>query len=304
MTINARLRFEILRRDDHTCRYCGAGAPDVKLTVDHVVPRSLGGSDEPTNLVTACLDCNLGKGSSCPDEQIVADIDERAQAHKQAQDERLASDSLEHEQLNRIDEKWCHWQHDGDIVPRPTWWRRPVRSYLQDLVVEDILEMIEVTMNAGHVAIDRRWPYFLGCCRRRRDERLGTTHPEPADEWVRFAHPACLNSGDIDHYSSTWVIAEDHRLVVWNRLSELDQSEQTIARSECEVRTEAEVVDAGAVLVGTLAVSAGAVDELVALYGRRPVSDAADELYAVGLSQLDGDEWVSAMERQLRAVTC
>ncbi|MEJ7724319.1 MAG: hypothetical protein WKF64_08445 [Ilumatobacteraceae bacterium] len=35
--ISRRLRFEILRRDGHTCRYCGARAPDVPLTVDHVI---------------------------------------------------------------------------------------------------------------------------------------------------------------------------------------------------------------------------------------------------------------------------
>lgn len=58
MAVSKRLRYEILRRDNHTCRYCGATAPDVKLTVDHVVPVALGGSDVPTNLVAACDACN------------------------------------------------------------------------------------------------------------------------------------------------------------------------------------------------------------------------------------------------------
>ncbi|AWN05089.1 HNH endonuclease [Gordonia phage Easley] len=40
MAVSKRLRYEILRRDNHTCRYCGATAPDVPLTVDHVVPVS------------------------------------------------------------------------------------------------------------------------------------------------------------------------------------------------------------------------------------------------------------------------
>jgi 5-methylcytosine-specific restriction endonuclease McrA len=37
--IPRRLRFEILRRDGHTCRYCGAQAPDVPLTVDETAHR-------------------------------------------------------------------------------------------------------------------------------------------------------------------------------------------------------------------------------------------------------------------------
>lgn len=58
MALTKRTRFEILRRDNHTCRYCGASAPDATLTVDHVTPVALGGTDDPSNLVTACRDCN------------------------------------------------------------------------------------------------------------------------------------------------------------------------------------------------------------------------------------------------------
>lgn len=74
MALSKRLRYEILRRDNHACRYCGATAPDVKLTVDHVVPVALGGSDEASNLVTACAGCNSGKTSSSPDAPIVEDV--------------------------------------------------------------------------------------------------------------------------------------------------------------------------------------------------------------------------------------
>lgn len=58
-----RERFAILKRDNFACRYCGAKAPDVKLHVDHVHPRSLGGTNDPSNLVTACEDCNMGKSA-------------------------------------------------------------------------------------------------------------------------------------------------------------------------------------------------------------------------------------------------
>jgi hypothetical protein len=72
--VSKRLRFEILRRDNHSCRYCGRSAPEVRLTVDHVTPETLGGSDDPSNLVAACADCNAGKSSVPVDAALVADV--------------------------------------------------------------------------------------------------------------------------------------------------------------------------------------------------------------------------------------
>jgi hypothetical protein len=62
MTITLGMRFQILERDSYTCRFCGKRAPETELEVDHVMPRSKGGSDDASNLVTACRDCNRGKG--------------------------------------------------------------------------------------------------------------------------------------------------------------------------------------------------------------------------------------------------
>jgi len=51
---------EILRRDDFTCQYCGRQLP--YLTIDHIVPRRLGGVHAWNNLVAACPTCNHHKG--------------------------------------------------------------------------------------------------------------------------------------------------------------------------------------------------------------------------------------------------
>lgn len=59
--ISKALRFEILTRDGYRCRYCGAGAAQSVLHIDHVVPRALNGRDDAANLVTACQPCNYGK---------------------------------------------------------------------------------------------------------------------------------------------------------------------------------------------------------------------------------------------------
>lgn len=63
MAIGKRKRFEIFKRDSFTCQYCGKSAPDTILHVDHIQPTSKGGSDNITNLITSCRDCNLGKSN-------------------------------------------------------------------------------------------------------------------------------------------------------------------------------------------------------------------------------------------------
>lgn len=56
------LRFAILSRDGFVCVYCGIDAQRAQLHVDHITPVLDGGTNEDTNLVTACASCNLGKG--------------------------------------------------------------------------------------------------------------------------------------------------------------------------------------------------------------------------------------------------
>ncbi|MGB3513871.1 MAG: HNH endonuclease [Microcoleaceae cyanobacterium] len=59
-------RRNIMHRDGHSCQYCSYIGDD--LTLDHVVPRSRGGGDTWENLVTACVRCNVRKGSRTPKE--------------------------------------------------------------------------------------------------------------------------------------------------------------------------------------------------------------------------------------------
>ncbi len=51
----------IIKRDRHTCQYCGAKSTPV--TVDHIIPKTMGGKDSWENLVCACISCNNKKGN-------------------------------------------------------------------------------------------------------------------------------------------------------------------------------------------------------------------------------------------------
>lgn len=64
--IRPEKRLAIYVRDGFTCAYCGrdlrTAAPE-ELNLDHLTPRVAGGSNEATNLVTACKACNSSRGA-------------------------------------------------------------------------------------------------------------------------------------------------------------------------------------------------------------------------------------------------
>jgi 5-methylcytosine-specific restriction endonuclease McrA len=59
-------KAEVFRRDNFTCQYCGTRTN--QLTIDHIVPRHLGGSHSWENLVAACPKCNHKKGGRTIDQ--------------------------------------------------------------------------------------------------------------------------------------------------------------------------------------------------------------------------------------------
>lgn len=178
MAVSKRLRFEILRRDNHACRYCGATAPEVKLTVDHVVPTALGGNDEPTNLVACCAGCNSGKSSSSPDSAIVADVAEDALRWSAAM--RRAAD-LQRQESDRIrgacwsvETIWNRWKldADGSNLPLPSDWEDSIRRLLAAGMDEsEFDDTIRMAMHAHGVMPENRWRYFCGICWRRLEDR-------------------------------------------------------------------------------------------------------------------------------------
>lgn len=160
--VSRRLRYEVLRRDNHACRYCGATAPDAPLTVDHVVPVALGGPSTPENLVTACRDCNAGKSSTAPDATLVGDVmvdatrwakaaaaarQERAQARHSDDGEVIAIAGL-------IEEAFAS-RHARDVLDSVRVW------YDAGLRWQDFQDAIDATYARPREAY---WRYFCGVC--------------------------------------------------------------------------------------------------------------------------------------------
>jgi|GEM_PF-6483365 len=53
------LRKACLERDSHICTHCGGHATEA----DHVIPKSMGGRDDLSNLIASCKPCNASRGN-------------------------------------------------------------------------------------------------------------------------------------------------------------------------------------------------------------------------------------------------
>lgn len=180
MAIPRRVRFEVLRRDGHRCRYCGAGPDDAKLTVDHVIPEALGGQPVPANLVTACDPCNSGKASVPPDAPTVAAVSERALRWREAIQLAAKEFAARRRELDMIGYAvmiaWvsydCSLHPPGpDGTPShapPEDYQESVSAWITaGLTERDLVDLVHVAWGRRNVTCDNLWRYYAGCCWRR-----------------------------------------------------------------------------------------------------------------------------------------
>lgn len=164
MAVSKRTRFEVLKRDNHSCRYCGASAPDVRLTVDHVVPVALGGSDKPDNLVAACQDCNAGKASTSPDAAVVEDVKQVdlawAGAMQRAADLLSKQRQAEQDYIGAFLLAWPQYRRLPDSAEASV-----ARLYQAGLPEDVMVDAAQVA--ASQRGVYDRFSYFMGICWRR-----------------------------------------------------------------------------------------------------------------------------------------
>ena len=160
MAISKTLRFEILRRDGHACRYCGtAGTPSNQLQIDHHMPKSMGGTDTFDNLLTCCADCNIGKGSTHPDAAMVAEVQQDAKLWidaKAAEAARL-EDAAKNKQANR--ELFDLWWRETGGGPRRGW-----HGTIDALVAAGLtMPVIRDALDIARAKTDVRDPFMYFC---------------------------------------------------------------------------------------------------------------------------------------------
>lgn len=171
MAVSKRLRYEIFRRDNHTCRYCGASAPDVPLRVDHVTAVALGGTDNPDNLVTSCEPCNSGKSSMPADATLVAGVADSAlhwaAAIKQAAEELRTLSEPKRAYRDAFQQAWNEWtwERSGKREPHEleAGWKSSIDNFREaGLPIEVWPDIIEKAMTNKTVKAENLFRYSCG----------------------------------------------------------------------------------------------------------------------------------------------
>lgn len=181
--VSKRLRFEILRRDQFKCRYCGTVAAERELRVDHVIPEALGGSSDPSNLAAACEPCNTGKTSVAIDGPVVDDVARDALRWARAMEIAAAGQRATREERDAhrhaFLDKWNGWSYEWrgekQYMPLPTEWPDSVDAFIRaGLDDSDLDEAIDIAMAKKHIKMDSLFRYFCGICWRMIEERRET----------------------------------------------------------------------------------------------------------------------------------
>ena len=167
MPLSKKIRFEVFKRDGFCCQYCGNNPPLVVLEVDHIQPKSKGGSDDIDNLVTSCFDCNRGK-SNIELNILPQKTEEKALLIKEKEEQYAAYKKLLSSIKRRINKEikivdtvytkyfsgWC--LSDGFKI-----------NSLKKFIVSLGLSFVEEAMNKACYKIgdkDRAIKYFCGIC--------------------------------------------------------------------------------------------------------------------------------------------
>lgn len=162
-------RFEVFKRDGFQCAYCGRKVPAVVLEVDHIVPLSAGGQDTLDNKITACFDCNRGKGkrelSQCPES-----ISEKMESIREREEQYRALSSLqkrikarENREVNLV-EKVFSGTFPGHSFS--DCFRASVQSFLTKLGQDEVLGAMG--LSCGRIRNPENClRYFCGVCWRR-----------------------------------------------------------------------------------------------------------------------------------------
>jgi hypothetical protein len=166
--ISTKARFEIFKRDRFICQYCGAHPPHAVLHVDHIVPVVEGGDNDPTNLVTACDKCNLGKGprslTSVPEslkDKAARVSESEAQLRGYYKVMQAARDRREGD-VWRVAKTFIeHFSKDDSIRKDRL---QSIRMFVEKLDVYECLDAIERAIARQPYSESACFRYFCGIC--------------------------------------------------------------------------------------------------------------------------------------------
>jgi len=164
--VSKKTRFEVFKRDNFTCQYCSAKPPKVPLEIDHLLPVCKKGTNHIDNLITACFDCNRGKGgnelTSVP--KTVIEKSEGKKIALQQYKEYQKILALEKVQIdldidlvqNVYSSVFNGWEFTDKF-------RISVKKFIISLGIETVIESMETACNRMYHE-DKALSYFCGIC--------------------------------------------------------------------------------------------------------------------------------------------
>ena len=185
VALSKKVRFEVFKRDNFKCQYCGKSAPDVILNVDHLVPVKHGGNNDMLNLITSCLECNQGKKARKLDDKNYLikqkkELDLLAEKRKQMEDmfkwkKKLLN--VENDTVKKLLEKWTSL--NGNQFSLNEVGQKKLKLLLKKFTVEEIIDAFEIAINTYYKntdeSINDAWYKVNGILYNRKIEK---TNPE------------------------------------------------------------------------------------------------------------------------------
>lgn len=165
--ISKKTRFDVFKRDQFQCAYCGAHPSEtVLLEVDHIHPVAEGGTNDIDNLVTACWDCNRGKGVGLLSSVPQSIEDKAAMVAEREGQIRAYYEILELRKERRDEELWSVAEifmerfvedsiHKDRLVS--------IRMFLERLNVFAVRDAMEIAC-ARKYSTAAAFKYFCGIC--------------------------------------------------------------------------------------------------------------------------------------------
>lgn len=162
--VSTRARFEVFKRDNFTCQYCGATPPAVVLHIDHITPVSKGGDNSKNNLVTSCDACNLGK-SNIPLNSISKSMEETAKEIKEKEVQIKAfRKAVKAQEQREEDDAWqvvrALYGESRDSINRQ--YLTSIKTFLKKLPLHQVIRAADKAWVKGGQTV--RFKYFCGIC--------------------------------------------------------------------------------------------------------------------------------------------
>ena len=162
--LSPKTRFDVFKRDGFVCQYCGSHPPAVILHCDHVTPVKEGGTNDPSNLVTACEHCNQGK-AAVPLSVIPESMADRAKRVQEAEAQIRGYNAILTAQNERVlDNAWDVIRELFGVEEIRKDWLTSVKRFVELIGLHECLKAAEIAAARNIRRDDQTFRYFCGIC--------------------------------------------------------------------------------------------------------------------------------------------